>query len=211
PSQAVRAEGASGAPARDPAPAGVGSRLEGPALRPARDRSRRAHGARRWPRAQPHGSSVFADRGARRERGSCALSRGVDGPRQGRCPRNVRPLDRRPCVPHPSGDRGRSEAPPPHPDRARRRLCVREAAGLMRRLYLRIYLAVLVSLAAFAVVSGALWHSFGYAGPAGRAVEVAGTLAQNVLPPAGAPDGEEQAALEKLAANLRADVALFAA
>ena len=81
----------------------------------------------------------------------------------------------------------------------------------MRRLYLRIYLAVLASLAAFAVVSGALWHSFGDAGPAGRAVEVAGTLAQNVLPPAGAPDGEEQAALEKLAANLRADVALFAA
>ena len=81
----------------------------------------------------------------------------------------------------------------------------------MRRLYLRIYLAVLASLAAFAVVSGVLWHSFGDAGPAGRAVEVAGTLAQNVLPPAGAPDGEEQAALEKLAANLRADVALFAA
>jgi signal transduction histidine kinase len=81
----------------------------------------------------------------------------------------------------------------------------------MRRLYLRIYLAVLASLAAFAVVSGALWHSFGDVGPAGAAFEVAGTLAQNVLPPAGAPDDEEQAALEKLAANLRADVALFAA
>ena len=81
----------------------------------------------------------------------------------------------------------------------------------MRRLYLRIYLAVLASLAAFAVVSGVLWHSFGDVGPAGHAFEVVGTLAQNVLPPAGAPEGEQQAALEKLAANLRADMALFAA
>ena len=81
----------------------------------------------------------------------------------------------------------------------------------MRRLYLRIYLAVLASLAAFAVVSGVLWHSFGDVGRAGHAFEVVGTLAQNVLPPAGAPEGEQQAALEKLAANLRADMALFAA
>ena len=36
-------------------------------------------------------------------------------------------------------------------------------------------------------------------------------LAQNVLPPADAPAPEQQAALERLAANLRADVALFAA
>jgi signal transduction histidine kinase len=81
----------------------------------------------------------------------------------------------------------------------------------MRRLYLGIYLAVLVSLATFAVVSGVLWHSLGDAGLAGRAFEVAGTLAQNVLPPAGAPESEQQAALEKIAANLRADVTLFAA
>jgi signal transduction histidine kinase len=80
----------------------------------------------------------------------------------------------------------------------------------MRRLYLRIYLAVLASLAAFALVSGALWRELGEAGPAGHAFEVAGTLAQNVLPPAGAPAGEQQAALERLAANLHADVALFA-
>ena len=81
----------------------------------------------------------------------------------------------------------------------------------MRRLYLRIYLAVLASLAAFALVSGALWHQFGDAGPAGQVFEMAGTLAQNVLPSAGAPKPEQQAALERLAANLGADVALFAA
>src|SRR5437870_5858374 len=80
----------------------------------------------------------------------------------------------------------------------------------MRRLYLRIYLAVLVSLAVFALCSGLVWRQFGDAGPASHAFEVAGTLAQNVLPPAGAPSAEQQAALERLAANLRADVALFA-
>ncbi len=80
----------------------------------------------------------------------------------------------------------------------------------MRRLYLRIYLAVLASLVAFALVAGILWRLLGD-GPAGHAFEVAGTLAQNVLPPATASTGVQQAALEKLAANLRADVALFAA
>ena len=80
----------------------------------------------------------------------------------------------------------------------------------MRRLYLRIYLAVLVSLAVFALCSGLVWRQFGDLGSAGHAFEVAGTLAQNVLPPAGAPSAEQQAALERLAANLRADVALFA-
>jgi len=81
----------------------------------------------------------------------------------------------------------------------------------MPKLYLRIYLAVLASLAAFALASGFLWRQLGDAGPAGHAFEVAGTLAQNVLPPAGAAPSEQQAALDKLAANLRADVALFAA
>ncbi len=81
----------------------------------------------------------------------------------------------------------------------------------MRRLYLRIYLAVLVSLAVFALCAGFVWRQFGDAGPASHAFDVAGTLAQNVLPPAGAPKAEQQAALERLAENLRADVALFAA
>ena len=79
----------------------------------------------------------------------------------------------------------------------------------MRRLYLRIYLAVLVSLAVFALCAGFVWRQFGDVGPASHAFDVAGTLAQNVLPPAGAPKAEQQAALERLAANLKADVALF--
>jgi signal transduction histidine kinase len=80
----------------------------------------------------------------------------------------------------------------------------------MRRLYLRIYLAVLASLAVLALAAGFFWHQLGDRGPAGHVYEVAATLAQNVLPLAGAPKAEQQAALEKLAANLSADVALFA-
>src|SRR5258708_20761724 len=80
----------------------------------------------------------------------------------------------------------------------------------MRKLYVRIYFAVLASLAVFALAAGLLWRAFGDDGPWSQAYEVAATLAQNALPPAGAPRTEQQAALEKLAANLRADVALFA-
>jgi signal transduction histidine kinase len=81
----------------------------------------------------------------------------------------------------------------------------------MRKLYLRIYLAVLASLAAFALVAGVLGRRLGEAGPTGHAFAVAGTLAQNVLPPAAAPKPDQQAALERLAANLGAHVTLFAA
>jgi signal transduction histidine kinase len=81
----------------------------------------------------------------------------------------------------------------------------------MRKLYLRIYLAVLASLAAFALASAVVWRQLGDAGPPGHAFEVAGTLAQNVLPPATAPRSEQQAALERLATNRHADIALFAA
>src|SRR5207245_2544327 len=122
---------------------------------------------------------------------------------------SVRPIDRRPHFEDPRADRGRPEAAAPNSHRARRWLRVRQAAGLMRRLYLRIYLAVLVSLAVFALCAGFVWRQFGDAGPASHAFDVAGTLAQNVLPPAGAPKAEQQAALERLAENLRADVALF--
>ena len=82
----------------------------------------------------------------------------------------------------------------------------------MRRLYLRIYLAVLASLVVFALVAGALWRfSRRVTDRAATASRSAGVLAQNVLPPADAPPAAQQAALERLAANLRADVGLFGA
>jgi signal transduction histidine kinase len=81
----------------------------------------------------------------------------------------------------------------------------------MRRLYLRIYLAVLASLAVLAVASAVLWHQFSDAGPARSAFNVASTLAQNALPPPTAPPAEQQQALERLAAGVLQDVGLFAA
>jgi len=81
----------------------------------------------------------------------------------------------------------------------------------MQRLYLRIYFSVLASLAVFALAAGLLWHSFADQGPAGRVREIAASLARNALPPAEATQAEQQAALERLAAGLGADVALFGA
>jgi signal transduction histidine kinase len=76
----------------------------------------------------------------------------------------------------------------------------------MRRLYLRIYFAILASLAVFALAAGILWRTFADSG----AEEVAAIIARNVLPPPAASATEQQAALEKLARDVRVDLALFA-
>jgi signal transduction histidine kinase len=77
----------------------------------------------------------------------------------------------------------------------------------MRRLYLRIYLAVVLSLAVFALVAALAWRSF--AEP-WSSDETLATVARNVLPPAAAPASEQQAALQRLARDLHIDLALFA-
>jgi signal transduction histidine kinase len=76
----------------------------------------------------------------------------------------------------------------------------------MRRLYLRIYFAILASLAVFALAAGVLWRTVAH--PGGE--EVAAVIARNVLPPAAASSAEQQAALERLARDVRVDLALFA-
>jgi signal transduction histidine kinase len=76
----------------------------------------------------------------------------------------------------------------------------------MRKLYLRIYFAVLASLAVFALGAGVLWHTL--ADP--RGADELATIARNVLPPAGASPAEQQAALERLARDVPVDVGLFA-
>ena len=80
----------------------------------------------------------------------------------------------------------------------------------MHKLYVRIYLAMLASLAVFALAAGLLCRTFCADGPWSQGYEMAATLAQNALPPAGAPKTDQQVALEKLAADLRTDIALFA-
>ncbi len=78
-------------------------------------------------------------------------------------------------------------------------------------LYVRIYLAVLASLAVFALAAGTMWRQMGDSGSAGQAFSLAATFAQNILPGADSDTAAQQAALEKLAANLGADATLFSA
>ena len=77
----------------------------------------------------------------------------------------------------------------------------------MRRLYLRIYFAVLASLAVFAIAAAVLWHSVAEPREGGDLA----LIARNVLPPAAAPPAEQQAALERVVRDVRVDLALFAA
>ena len=76
----------------------------------------------------------------------------------------------------------------------------------MRKLYLRIYFAVLASLAVFALTAGVLWHTL--ADPHGGD-EIAALVARNLLPPPASSAAEQQAALERLARDVRVDLALF--
>ena len=77
----------------------------------------------------------------------------------------------------------------------------------MRRLYLRIYFAVLASLAVFAIAAGILWRTL--AEPR-EGAELA-VIARNVLAPAAAAPAEQQAALERVTRDARVNLALFGA
>lgn len=75
------------------------------------------------------------------------------------------------------------------------------------RLYLRLYLALLASLALLGIASALLLHFAG--GPMEQAGVTAATLVENVLAPSQAPATEQQAALSKVAAGLTANVTLY--
>jgi two-component system, OmpR family, sensor histidine kinase RstB len=76
------------------------------------------------------------------------------------------------------------------------------------RLYLRFYIALLVSLMLFGLAAALLWHLAG--GPMEQAGITLGSVVQNVLPPANAPPVEQQDALRRLSAGLNSNVTLFA-
>lgn len=81
----------------------------------------------------------------------------------------------------------------------------------MKRLYLRIYFAVLAVLAVLALAAGLLWRQFEEYSPQARVRDSLANLAANALPPADAPPAAQQAALDKLLAGVNADVSLYAA
>jgi signal transduction histidine kinase len=77
----------------------------------------------------------------------------------------------------------------------------------MPRLYFRFYVALLASLALFALAAAGLWH---YAGaPVERSDRTLGTLLRNALPAEEAPPAQQQAALERMMRGLHADITLF--
>lgn len=79
----------------------------------------------------------------------------------------------------------------------------------MRRLYKKIYLTVIVSLVIVVAVSGLIWRLSWQYSPAGQAFQLIGELTAAALPPAGAPEAEQQRAIERLAERLDADLALY--
>jgi signal transduction histidine kinase len=81
----------------------------------------------------------------------------------------------------------------------------------MRRLYLRVYVALLASVVVFALAAGFLWRQVFEAPGARHGLEVAAALAQQALPPASASVAEQQAGLARLGKILGTDLSLFAA
>lgn len=79
----------------------------------------------------------------------------------------------------------------------------------MRRLYKKIYLTIIVSLIIVVAVSGVIWRMGWQYSPAGHAFKLIGELTAAALPPANAPPGEQQRAIEGLAQRLNADLALY--
>ena len=77
----------------------------------------------------------------------------------------------------------------------------------MFRLYLRFYVALLVSLVLFVLATATLWHFT--SGPSEQAGMRMGRLVQNILPPASAPDAQQQEVLRRLAVGLDGNVTLF--
>jgi signal transduction histidine kinase len=80
----------------------------------------------------------------------------------------------------------------------------------VKRLYLQFYLTVVLSLLVFALVAGYLWRVLVHVAPPPQAAELAGEIAQGALPPPEAPREAQQAALERLSAGGRVQIALYA-
>lgn len=79
----------------------------------------------------------------------------------------------------------------------------------MRRLYQTIYLTIVATLLLVVLIAGAVWRLGSPVSPFGQALEMAGELAGTALPPADAPREAQQEALDHLAKQINADLALF--
>ena len=81
--------------------------------------------------------------------------------------------------------------------------------GVMRRLYLQIYLTIIAILVIMMIAVGATWR-IAATSRFDHAIEAASDFVETDLPPAAAPRTAMQRALEGLGRRLRADLALYA-
>jgi signal transduction histidine kinase len=81
----------------------------------------------------------------------------------------------------------------------------------LKRLYLQLYLTVVVSLLAFAMTAGYLWRTLVQAAPPPPAFDLIADVVHGVLPPPDAPLAAQQAALERLSAGGRIPMTLYGA
>lgn len=78
-----------------------------------------------------------------------------------------------------------------------------------RRLFLQIYLTIIVSLVAVVIVAGFAWENYGRDRVERDARDIAGSLAVRLLAPPDAPVAEQSEALERLADDFDIDISLF--
>jgi signal transduction histidine kinase len=79
----------------------------------------------------------------------------------------------------------------------------------MRRLYLQVYLTIVASLVLVVLTAGLVWHFAAGVPPFNQPFAVAAEVIGELVPPASAPSQDQQQAIERLALNLGADLALF--
>ena len=78
----------------------------------------------------------------------------------------------------------------------------------MKRLYLKIYLTIVMALLLVVLIAGGIWR-FGKPPTFPDGFEVAGELISAALPPADAPVAAQQAAVRQFAQRLNANIGLF--
>jgi signal transduction histidine kinase len=80
---------------------------------------------------------------------------------------------------------------------------------MLKRLYFRIYLAVLGSLLVFALAVSFVWRSVGESSHRRHSIEMLMQAAQNVLPPAEASQAWQQLALADITRGMQVDLSLY--
>jgi len=81
----------------------------------------------------------------------------------------------------------------------------------MRRLYLQVYLTIVASLLLVVLTGGFVWHLVAGMPPFNQPFVVAGEVIGELVPPVSASVQEQQHVIDRLAARLEADLALFGA